>query len=378
MEGRDRYQVDLEENLIKNYQTMISVFYLPLIGMKAQALYLLLYSEKKNNMTCTLERLCDLTSLAIDELEEAIVALEKFELLRTFHKNGEYLFLLRSPLSVRQFMNHEVYSRLYLDKVGSEQFALSKAIYYPPQVIREGYEEETHGFDLSLMALWNQQDEDNYQQLKSEPLIADVKIDFDYEKFLRDTTNLVFPVSLRTTENMDAIGKLATMFAIPPERMRQLVARSIDKTHTVLDLQLLRNKCLREKQVEYKEATNPYEVNPVSFLYKRQQAAVSAADKKMLENLQVEYQLKPEVVNVLIEYALDNANNRLDRNYLEKIAATFLRQGVDSIDKAKQALAARPSADKKSSKPVFKASEMEVEEQDIEELRRKLFGKGKQ
>ena len=116
----------------------------------------------------------------------------------------------------------------------------------------------------------------------------------------------------------------------------------------------------------------------MAYLYNRQGAAVSQADKKMLENLMVEYHLDRQVINVLIDYVLNNTNNRLDRSYVDKIGATFMRQGIDTAAKAQAALSAssQPARSGKS-KPVFSASAMEVSEQDINELRRELFGEEK-
>ena len=44
--------------------------------------------------------------------------------------------------------------------------------------------------------------------------------------------------------------------------------------------------------------------------------------------------MKPEVVNVLIEYVLETTNQRFTRNYVEKVAGVWVRLGIDTKEKA--------------------------------------------
>lgn len=380
MEGRNRYIVDSYEDIIAEYAKSISVFYLPLIGKRAVCLYLQLVMERENRLECTLERLCTLSHLNIDELEEALKILEEYELLKTMQKDDSYLFLVRSPLSVRRFLNHEVYSRMYLNNVGRKEYEISASTYLAKPVSREGYQDVSHSFDPKVMRAWNQDDEDRYQQTRSADVPRTVENTFDYARFTRELTNLQFPISIRTKENMEIIGQLGTMYAIPPEKMRELVARSYDPRTGVFDLEALRKKCLLCREVEYAPGENEFDVYPIAYLYNRQGAAVSQADKKMLINLMEEYHLNQQVINVLIDYVLNSTDNRLSRSYIDKIGATFMRQGIDTVEKARQALSNSGYEPKKGKKdkPVFSAQEMEPEEQDIDELRRRLFGEEKQ
>ncbi len=380
MEGRNRYTVDSYEDIIADYVRSVSVFYLPLIGKRAVCLYLQLVCERENRMECTLERLCTLSHLNIDELEETLKILEEYELIKTLKKDDEYLFLVRSPLSVRRFLEHEVYSRMYLNNVGRKEYEISVSAYLPKPAIRRGYKDVSHSFDPKVMKGWNQDDEDRYQKTQNINPASHVEITFDYARFTRELTNLQFPVSLRTRENMEIIGQLGTVYAVPADKMRELVARSYDPRTGVFDQDALRKRCLACKEVDYQPGENEFDIAPVAYLQHRQGAAVSQADKKMLVNLMEEYRLSNQVINVLIDYVLTTTDNRLDRLYIDKIGATFMRQGIDTVEKAQQALSHSGYEPRKGrkDKPVFSAQEMEPEEQDIQELRRRLFGEENQ
>ena len=47
-----------------------------------------------------------------------------------------------------------------------------------------------------------------------------------------------------------------------------------------------------------------------------------------------DFKMKPEVVNVLIEYVLETTNQRFTRNYVEKVAGVWVRLGIDTKEKA--------------------------------------------
>ena len=80
--------------------------------------------------------------------------------------------------------------------------------------------------------------------------------------------------------------------------------------------------------------------------------------------------MKKEVINVLIEQCLQNTSGRLDKNYVEKVATSWIRQGIDSFEKAQNAQ--QPATGKKE--PRITKKDMEMEDVDIEELRRRMFG----
>ncbi len=376
MKGNQKYRIEMQGSLINSYSKIMIALYLPLIGTNACCLYLLLASEKQVETYSTLERLCGLTGMDIERLEESIVTLEQFSLLRTFQAKDKYLFELKSPLSGKAFFSHEIFSRMYLSKVGQKEYTTSKKKYCTSEYDKEGFQEITHALDLTIIENWDKEDEQLYQDNKQkEPEIA---IDFDYQAFSDLTTELILPVSQRSDENLKAIGRLGTLYCVDPKTMRGYVKKSMDYENEKLDLDKLKSYCLNSKKVEVKQLEDPYQLSPVAFLYQKQQVPVSAPDKKLLEYLQVDCHFSNEVANYLIEYTLKNTDGKLNKGYVEKVATTWVRQGVDSKEKAIEVTTA-PVNSKSSStgkkKTTFSAKEMEVADQDLEALREQMFGK---
>ena len=83
------------------------------------------------------------------------------------------------------------------------------------------------------------------------------------------------------------------------------------------------------------DVKNPYALPPVRFLQSKQHGIeVSRSDAYLIETLITDFKMKPEVVNVLIEYVLEKTNQRFSKSYVEKIASVWVRLNIDTSEKA--------------------------------------------
>ena len=78
------------------------------------------------------------------------------------------------------------------------------------------------------------------------------------------------------------------------------------------------------------ETTSPYD-----FLKSKHNGAEPVKrDMQLLENLIVDYKLKPGVVNVLIDFVLRTQDNKLNRSYVETIAGQWSRKKIETVEDA--------------------------------------------
>lgn len=76
-------------------------------------------------------------------------------------------------------------------------------------------------------------------------------------------------------------------------------------------------------------------MSPVKFLQNKQNGiSVVKSDQALIERLCTEFQFPVEVVNTLIEYTLQQTHQQFSRNYVEKVAASWVRLHVDSRNRA--------------------------------------------
>ena len=102
----------------------------------------------------------------------------------------------------------------------------------------------------------------------------------------------------------------------------------------IFDLEKLKDMVMRNRKV-MEVNKDPYKMSPVKFLQNKQNGIpVVKSDQALIERLCKEFQFPIEVVNTLIEYTLQQTNQQFSRNYVEKVAASWVRLGVDSRKKA--------------------------------------------
>ncbi len=377
MEGRNIYSVVSDKPLYMDYKRLLTTLYTPMIGKNASIVYLSLIDDIGESFNNTLSKLCTMNDLDIDSLQKAIEKLEQFELLRTYLKNDTYLFEVCNPLSGKEFFNHDVYPRLYLHYTSKEYYQKAYNQLVNDSIDKDGFTNITHPFDSSLFNSWTNESELDYKEVRNTTNeVTSIAIDFDYEVFTRDLSPLKMPVVLRTSENMQSIGRLATIYCIAPEDMTTLVYRSIDHENEILDLDGLLKRCINFKGYDTNKNKNDYSSHPVAFLSGKQSIPVSSADKRLIQYLLVDCGFSNELTNYLLETTLENTNNKLSKSYVEKLASTWIRQKVDSIEKAKQA----NDVNFKTANTVkqdYRSADMDISDKDIEEFRRKLYAKEK-
>ena len=114
---------------------------------------------------------------------------------------------------------------------------------------------------------------------------------------------------------------------------------------------------------------------------KNKGAEPTARDLKLLESLLIDLELKPAVVNVLVDYVLKKNNNKLNQAFIETIAGQWKRCNVETAKEAME-LAKKENAkynkkidtkkiknqNNKDEVPVWFDQEIKKEEMTAEEL----------
>lgn len=112
------------------------------------------------------------------------------------------------------------------------------------------------------------------------------------------------------------------------------MARSINLKTQTLSVSRLKNAITKKYQVVEADA-NPYRLPVIKFLQMKQNGVpVTNTDKRLLAYLEDELKLPKEVVNVLVEYVLNTLNQNLSKAYVEKIAGSWVRLNIDTMEKA--------------------------------------------
>ena len=331
------------EHLSSEQRQSLNLLYGPLMGKNSICLYEFLGSIQN---LVELEDVYLLLNMNASQFDIARNRLEQYHLIETYVHEGDMLILLYAPLLPDSFLCHETYSRLYLASVGAKCFDKVKAMLYKDKTVFSSYTKVESPLDVSILDSWNESKEIAFEKVK--PTIKQ-KYDFDFATLFKGMDR-IFPVRLRTSENLDRIAEMAKIYGIDAKDMRKYVQRSTNPSTHVFDLEKLKDMVMRNRKV-MEVSKDPYKMSPVKFLQNKQNGIpVVKSDQALIERLCKEFQFPIEVVNTLIEYTLQQTNQQFSRNYVEKVAASWVRLGVDSRKKALDIINQSPLENKRDKK----------------------------
>ena len=331
------------EHLSSEQRQSLNLLYGPLMGKNSICLYEFLGSIQN---LVELEDVYLLLNMNASQFDIARNRLEQYHLIETYVHEGDVLILLYAPLLPDSFLCHETYSRLYLASVGAKCFDKVKAMLYKDKTVSSSYTKVESPLDVSILDSWNESKEIAFEKVK--PTIKQ-KYDFDFATLFKGMDR-IFPVRLRTSENLDRIAEMAKIYGIDAKDMRKYVQRSTNPSTHVFDLEKLKDMVMRNRKV-MEVSKDPYKMSPVKFLQNKQNGIpVVKSDQALIERLCKEFQFPIEVVNTLIEYTLQQTNQQFSRNYVEKVAASWVRLGVDSRKKALDIINQSPLENKRDKK----------------------------
>lgn len=331
------------EHLSSEQRQSLNLLYGPLMGKNSICLYEFLGSIQN---LVELEDVYLLLNMNASQFDIARNRLEQYHLIETYVHEGDMLILLYAPLLPDSFLCHETYSRLYLASVGAKCFDKVKAMLYKDKTVSSSYTKVESPLDVSILDSWNESKEIAFEKVK--PTIKQ-KYDFDFATLFKGMDR-IFPVRLRTSENLDRIAEMAKIYGIDAKDMRKYVQRSTNPSTHVFDLEKLKDMVMRNRKV-MEVSKDPYKMSPVKFLQNKQNGIpVVKSDQALIERLCKEFQFPIEVVNTLIEYTLQQTNQLFSRNYVEKVAASWVRLGVDSRKKALDIINQSPLENKRDKK----------------------------
>ena len=228
------------------------------------------------------------------------------------------------------------------------QFLIQRHVYDHSD--KTGYTLNKHKNDFEQLNTWTPEKEEQFKKVK--PIAAEneqlIQSFFPIYDFMKTVSAMIFPIALRTVENLQTIAMLADTYGVSEDRMRinLMSATELDPPH--FDVNKMRNLCRNSKAEFRYNSDNKYQVPCATFMANLQAGKeVTAYDKRLLENLLENYHLKPEVINVLIEHSLQECDNKLISSYVQAVAANWYRNDVDTYQKALEQIKGSPKADKK-------------------------------
>ncbi len=347
IKAKDTYRIQLSGSLGQERVFSLMELYQPLIGQPAVIAYLTMAAECSNHRTQdSFGRLLQLCGMDPQSFDRAVSKLEEYMLVRVYEKSSEtkssFVFVLHLPMNAADFGSAGIYVSRYIRAVGQNNYEATCDRLLAGNVSLQGYKDITR--QIVHVNVPEEQAPVQYTHLKPKYNFADDdSIVFDYDAFIRKASDIVFPLASRTNENLELIGRLATVYGLTVQQMVRLVGSCSNLSEGTIDTERLRTLAAKARS-EADPSADPYEMAPKSFLQSRMNGRpVTMVDAKTLEYLSVTMRFPSPVINVMVEYILNISGNRLPRNLVESIAGTWAREGIatkeDALKAAKKGIA---------------------------------------
>ncbi len=348
---------DDKKNLISLYE--------PIIGPIAIALYFTFLRDIRllefMSVDYTHHHLMSTMRSSIEAIKTARESLEGVGLLRTYFKEGEpnsYVYELYSPLSPKEFFSSPIFNITLYNNIGKTEYELIKAEYELPKIDLKDYED----ISKELNTIYSstsvvepiESREKNYLNIKLESII-------DFDLLVSSLPKGIIKESTLNKKTKELIEQLAFIYNLDTLKMVELLRTVITEKGTIDKEQLRKNTrkyyqynnngklptLVYRTQPEYLktpegdkspvaqiiymfENTTPYDFLKI----KNKGANPTSRDLKLLEMLLVDLELKPAVVNVLVDYVLKKNNNKLNQAFVETIAGQWKRCNVETATEA--------------------------------------------
>ena len=365
----DTFVVVNKTVLSDNDRNLLILLYQPIIGHQSISLYYTLWSylDKMELMSSEWTHHNILRDMMISnrELDDARKKLEAIGLIKTYVKKGNinnYVYELYSPISASEFINNPVLSMALFNAVGKLEYERVINYFKIPKINLKEYEDITSKFS-DVFEFTNIKFNDNliYDIKKSSYRNLEILSKIDINTILSLISDDLLNKKSLTRDTKDLIYKISYIYNYDNDDMIELIRNSISDKHTI-DKKLLRvnaskyyrfdnkgklpsiiyknqpeylkkeknNTSNRSKMINLFETTSPYDF--ISSKYKNSNP--TSTDLNIISYLLIDLNLKPGVVNVLVDYVLKINNNKLIKSFVEVIASQWSKSGIETVEDA--------------------------------------------
>ena len=361
--------VVVNKTILNDNRTILINLYQPLIGSLAISLYNTLWSFLDRLEILSLEythnAILNNMMISCNEFKDAREKLEAIGLIKTYVKKEQvnnYVYELYSPVSAKEFLTNPILSTALENAVGPKEFERTIEIFKIPNINLRSYEDVTNKFSDTFAWTTNinrNMEMYNLKNKSSRELNIISKIDIN--TILNLIPNDLLNHKSITKDIKDYITKISFIYNYDNEMMVELIRNSISDKHTI-DKNALRDIAVKyyqfenmgklpsliyKKQPEYLRTTkdgmskrmkmiNMFETtSPYDFIASKYSSGTpSNSDLKIISYLLLDLDLKPGVVNVLVDYVLKINNNKLTKSFIDTIASQWKKSNIETVEDA--------------------------------------------
>lgn len=409
--------VIVNKTVLHDERRILVSLYEPLIGALAINLYNTLWTYLDHleiiSTEYTHNTLLNSMMITINEMVDARKKLEAIGLLKTYVKKGgvnSFVYELYSPMSAKEFINNPILNTALYNALGPTEYERRVEFFKTPAINLKNYEDITVKFsDIFTWSNSSLRTIDIYNLKNKNTRSLDIISKIDIHTILSLIPEEILNHRSVTKDMKNYLIKISFIYDYDNECMVELIRNSITDKHTI-DKKLLRENAnkyyqfenmgklpslIYKKQPEYLrssseivskrmkminlfETTSPYDF--INSKYKT--GTPSNSDLNIIAYLLLDLDLKPGVVNVLVDYVLKINNNKLNKSFVDTIAAQWKKSNIETVEDAmniaeeeykkrnEQKTVSKKTVTKEVAKPNWFNQDIEEDSATEEEIRR--------
>lgn len=359
----------INKTIISEFDKKVIIdLYQPIIGPLAVSLYFSFISDldnlEVNSKIYSHHHLMVNLKNGLDVIKQARESLESVGLIKTFVKindnQNNYIYELFSPLTPNEFFNHPILNVVLYNNIGENEYNNLINIYKIKKYDLKDYKDISKSINDTYRSVGNTL-KTNYEFKEKESLSVNSNDVIDFDLIISSIPNNILSDKAFNKKTKELINNLAFVYDIDNLRMIDLIRLSIGENGMIIKEKLINNvrkyydfnnngslpTLIYRTQPEYlKQGFNDTSnrgkmlyvfenTSPYDFLMgKNKGVKPNSRDLILLEYLAVELNMKPAVINVLIDYVLRINDNKLNKNYVLAIAGEWVRSNIDTATKA--------------------------------------------
>ncbi len=415
----DTFIVVNKTSLSDKDRNILMLLYQPIIGSGPISLYYTLWSyldksELLSNEWTHHHLLRDMM-ISNSELTESKEKLEAIGLIKTYVKKGNinnYVYELYSPFSASEFINNPMLNMALFNAVGKLEYERIIGYFRLPKINLKEYEDVSKKFsDVFDFRVEPLNDNLIYDLKSRNTKKLEILTKIDINTILSLISDDILNKKSITKETKELIYKVSYIYNFDNDDMIELIRNSISEHHTIDKKLLLTNankyyrydnlgklpSLIYKQQPEYLrkenldtsnrsrmihlfETTSPYDF--INSKYKT--GNPTSSDLAIIAYLLIDLNLKPGVVNVLVDYVLKINNNKLIKSFVEVIASQWSKSGIETVEDAMNIAEAEYKKKKKATEVTKKKvvetpdwfnkdiKEEKASDEEIEKLERRM------
>ena len=402
----DTYLVANKTIIHESDRKIVTMLYQPIIGHTAVSLYFTLIDDlqKKEIMSDELTHHHLMSTMQL-KLEDIIIAREKLEavgLIKTYLKKdhvNNYVYVLFSPLSANEVFNHPILNVVLYNNLGKKEYEKLVNCYKIPRITLKDFEDITANFNDIFTSVSGNVfvENDNIISKNKSELKFNNKVDFNL--LISSIPKSMVNEKCFNDDTKNLIESLAFIYNIDNLNMQSLVRNSLNERGMIDKIELRKNcrnfyqfeedgklpTLIYSKQPDYlktptgdssnraKQIYTFENITPYDYLRsKYKNGEPTLRELKIVEDLIINYKMKPGVGNGLISYVLKVNNQKFTRSYVETVASQWSRLNIETVD---EAMRVAEKEHKKIKKLTEKKTETQKKEISKEESLPSWFGK---